>query len=158
LTLAASRRYTEGVKRLELHRLRTCKRCGRGGAELRGADGETLVIPLDPVQSRQVAAMGGQAEDDVRPLADVVVAQLRESGLTPSEIVIDVADGRLRALVSLIGGAEPDVVACAPGEGVVLAIRGSLPLYATDDALAHRRARGARHDREGGAGGADTLH
>jgi hypothetical protein len=146
------------VKRLELHRLRTCKRCGRGGAELRGADGETLVIPLDPVQCRQVAAAGGEGEDDVRPLADLVAEQLRTAGLTPSEVVIDVADGRLRALVSLIGGTEPDVVACAPGEGVVLAVRGQLALYATDDALAHRNARGARHDGQGGAGGADTLH
>jgi hypothetical protein len=146
------------VKRLELHRLRTCRRCGRGGAELRGSGGEALVVPLDPVQARQVAAAGGQGEDDVRPLAELLSEQLATAGLSASEVVIDIAAGRLRALLSVVGGAEPDVVACAPGEGVVLAVRCNLPLYATDDALAYRSARGARHDGRGGAGGADTLH
>jgi hypothetical protein len=155
LTESRRGRYASHVKRLELARLRVCERCGRGGAELRGTNGETLVVPLDPVHARQ---LGGDAADDVHALADVLLAQLRGPELGAREVVLDVAHGRLRALVSLQRGGEPDVVACPAGEGVVLAVRGGFHLYATDEALAHGAARGTRAGRQGGAGGTDTLH
>ena len=119
------------MKRLELVRIRVCNRCGRGGAELRGEDGERLVVPLDPVRARQLAAAGVEAR----------------------EVVLDVADGRLRALLSFVRAGETDVVGCTTDEGVALALRGGLRLYATDEALAHAAA-----DRPKAAGGPDTVH
>ena len=143
------------MKRLELVRVRICARCGRGGAELKRDDGETLVVPLDPAHARRLAGTDG---DDVRPLVDVVLAGLASAGLTPAEVVLDAAAGGLRALVSLVRAGEPEVVDCPAGEGIALAVRGGLKLYATDEALAHVAARAGHPEHHRGTGGSDTLH
>ena len=64
--------------------------------------------------------------------------------------MFDVDGGTLRALVSSRRGGELDVVACTPQEGLDLASRAGVPLYATDEALTH--AAGAR------APSGETLH
>jgi hypothetical protein len=150
LTASAAGRYADGVKRLELAGIRVCSRCGRGGAELRSGDGDQLVVPLDPVRARQLA--GTEPTDDLRSLTEFVLERLDSRQL--GEVVLDVAHGRLCALLSLMrDDDESEVVACTAEEGVALAIRGSLRLYATDDALAHGAAsKAARH------GGPDTVH
>jgi hypothetical protein len=142
------------VKRLELARIRVCGRCGRGGAELRGADCEKLVVPLDAVRARQLSEAG---RDDDRSLTELVLEQLAASGAVASEVVLDASDGRLCAFLSLVRpeDAEPEVVACTAEEGVALAIRGALKLYATEEALA-QAARSAKPER--GTGGSDTIH
>ena len=129
------------VKRLQLERIRVCDRCGRGSAELCGADGEKLVVTLDAVRARQLA--GPTRGDEIRCLTDVVLERLGDTGAQLSEVVLDVLDGRLGALVSLVGEREPEIVACTAQEGVALAVRGGVKLYATDDALAHGVARQA---------------
>jgi hypothetical protein len=143
------------VKRLELAKIRVCDRCGRGGAELRGEEGEVIVVPLDPVRARQLRTSD---TDDVRPLTDLVLAELRANGCEPREVVIDVLAGRLRALLSVVRAAENDVVECTAEEGVALAVRGNLRLYATDEAVAHATARAAKKEKHGGTGGPETLH
>jgi hypothetical protein len=139
------------VKRLELARIRVCGRCGRGGAELRGENDERLVVPLDAVRARQLADAG--RSEDVRSLTDLVLAELAAAGVEAREVVLDVADGRLRAFLSFVRADEPDVVGCTAEEGVALALRGGLRLYATDEALAHAVA-----DRPKPAGGPETVH
>jgi len=139
------------VKRLELVRIRVCNRCGKGGAELKGEDGERLVVPLDAVRARQLAD-AGRAED-VRSFTDLVLAELAAAGVAAREVVLDVDEGRLRALLSFVRAAETDVVGCTAEEGVALALRGGLRLYATDEALAHAAA-----DRPKTAGGPETVH
>ena len=67
------------------------------------------------------------------------------------EIVIDTAEHGLRALVSLGREAETEVVVCTPQEGLGLAVRGKVPLYATAEALAATAA-------ATNAGGGETLH
>jgi hypothetical protein len=140
------------VKRLELVRVRVCKRCGRGGAELRTSDGETLVVPLDPIHARELE---NASPDDVRPLTELVLAGLTADGVKPGEIVIDVAADRLRALLSFTRDGDDDVASCPAGEGVALAVRGALGLYATDEALAHAAARRLKSEPKGGG---DTIH
>ena len=142
------------VTRLELVHIRQCTRCGRGGAELHGEDGTVLVVPLDAARTRELAGAG--SADDLRSLTDLVLEQLDAVGSLPREIVLDLADGKLRALLSFEHGGEPDVVACTADEGVALAVRGDLSMYATDEAVAH--AANAQPDRHGGPGGPDTLH
>jgi len=139
------------VKRLELVRIRVCSRCGRGGVELRGEDAERLVVPLDAVRARQLA--GGGREEDVRSFTDLVLEQLAAAGVEAREVVLDVAEGRLRALFSFVRTGETDVVGCTAEEGVALALRGGLRLYATAEALAH-----AAVDRPKAARGPDTVH
>jgi hypothetical protein len=139
------------VKRLELARIRVCNRCGRGGAELRTEDGESLVVPLDPVRARQLAAATDTG--DVRSLTELILEQLGTGGVVASEVVLDVAEGRLRALLSFVHDRESDVVGCTAEEGLALAVRGRLKLYATDEALAHASARTPKQ-----AGGRDTVH
>jgi hypothetical protein len=137
------------VKRLELTRIRVCGRCGRGAADLHTADGDRLVVPLDPVRARELSV--AEASDDLRSLTDFVLERLGSRRI--GEVVLDVARGRLHALLSLAGGEDSEVLACTAEEGVALAIRGSLRLYATEDALAHGAAsKPARH------GGPDTVH
>ena len=138
------------MKRLELVRVRVCGRCGRGGAELRGEDGARLVVPLDAVRARQLANAG--REEDVRSFTDLVLEQLA-AGVEAREVVLDVAEGRLCALFSFVRTGETDVVGCTAEEGVALALRGGLRLYATDEALAH-----AAVDRPKAARGPDTVH
>jgi hypothetical protein len=145
-----------GVKRLELVRIRVCSRCGRGGAELRAAAGEErLVVPLDPIRARQLS--GAPIAEDVRSLTDLLVERLAV-GARPSEVVLDVTEGRLCGFLSLLaeGDAEGEVVACTAEEAVALAVRGAVALYATDEALA--RGTTASPERRGGAGGPDTVH
>jgi hypothetical protein len=144
------------VTRLELAGIRVCQRCGRGTAELRGTDGASLLIGLDPVRARELAH--GGAGDGLRSVADVVLEQLAASARRPSEVVVDVADGHLRALLSLVGTGEPEIITCTPQEGLALALRGALSLYATDEALAHAARAPQRQDRHGGAGGPNLLH
>ena len=122
------------VTRLELSGIRTCTRCGRGRAELTASDGRTLTVSLDAVRARELT--GGTAESGVQPLTQVVLVQLTAAGLVPKEIVFDTAAGALRALLSVVRGEDVDVIACTPQEGLGLAVRGSLGLYATDEALA----------------------
>jgi hypothetical protein len=143
------------VKRLELARIRVCGRCGRGAAELGTPDGDRVVVPLDAVRARQLS--GGDRSEELRSLTDFVLEQLGPRHI--GEIVLDVDDGRMRALVSLVGEGDPEtqpeILACTAEEGVALSIRGSLRLYATDEALAHAAARGSRAPRHGGP---DTVH
>jgi hypothetical protein len=146
LTPSGRGRYSARVKRLELGRIRVCDRCGRGAAELRGADGEKLVVTLDPVRARQLAG------PEERCLTDVVLERFAATGAEVSEVVLDVIDGRLGALVSLVGEREPEVVACTAEEAVALFVRGAVKLYATDDALAHGTARSTSPTRP------DTIH
>ena len=94
------------MKRLELKQVRVCAKCGRGRA------------------------------DDLRTLSALVLEQLAASGARPGEVVLDVGPAGLRAMLSFTRGAESDLVACTAEEGVGLAVRGALPLYATDEALA----------------------
>jgi len=137
LTGCASGRYAGGVKRLELVRVRVCRRCGRGTAELQGDDGRNIAVRLDPERARELSDAG--EPDGVGSLTDLVLARLPAGGLPFREVVLDVAGGHLRALVS-VGDGEPEVVGCTAEEGVALAVRGGLALYATDEALAHGAA------------------
>jgi len=153
LTAALVRAMRATVKRLELVRIRVCDRCGRGGAEFKGDDGERLVVPLDAVRARQLGDAHGK--DDVRSLTDLVLEQLAVAGVEAREVVLDLADGRLRALVSVQHADETDVVGCPADEGVALALRGGLKLYASEEALSRGAAAPAKAAPEGGP---DTVH
>ena len=132
------------MKRLELVRVRICQRCGRGRAELEAGDGARLAVPLDPVRAHELERRG--EADDVPWLSAVILGLLRSGGRAIREVVID-SDGQgLRALMSIGSGEETEVVACTPQEGVGLAARGGIPIYATADALS---ATGAPPDDEG---------
>lgn len=142
------------MKRLELVRIRICKKCGRGGAELRSADGETMVVALDPARARE---LGGDAPvDGVDQLIDCVLAWLGREGGTPKEVVLDLSDGKLRGLLSCERGGEHEVIACTAEEAVAFVVRGDLKLYATEEALAHASTRAQKS--EHGGGGPDRLH
>jgi hypothetical protein len=121
-----------GVRRLELKRVRVCSRCGRGRAELEGTDGERLEVVLDAPRARDLA---GQ-RDDVRSLASFVLAQAAESQTTFGQVILDDGPVGLRALLSVTRAGESDVVACTAQEGVELAVRAGLAVYATEEALA----------------------
>jgi hypothetical protein len=149
LTASGAERYAGAVKRLELTRVRVCSRCGRGAAELRSPDGDRVSVALDPVRARELADR--TSPDGLRSLTEFVLERLESHGV--GEIVLDVADGRLRALLSLAHDDDPEVISCTPDEGVALAIRGGIRLYATDEALAH----GAAGKTEGHSG-PDTVH
>ncbi|HWP64964.1 MAG TPA: hypothetical protein VNO26_03510 [Candidatus Limnocylindria bacterium] len=136
------------MKRLELGEIRICRRCGRGRATLITDDGETLAIPLDPARARTLRAP--ETESEMPWLSALVLERLTQDGGTLEDVVLDVDQGLLRALVSCRRGEEQEIVACTPQEGVDLANRSGAALYATDEALAF--AAGAR------ARSGETLH
>ena len=123
------------VKRIELGDIRICKRCGRGRANLLTDDGDVVAIPLDPARARVLGAAATDA--DLGWLSAIVVQRLQQDGNAVQEIVLDLDGQALRALVSCRRGAELEVLACTPQEGVEIATRAGVPLYATDEALAH---------------------
>jgi hypothetical protein len=123
----------ESVKRLQLARVRICQRCGRGRAELESACGASLAIPLDPLRAHELERQG--EADDVPWLSALVLGLLTAGGGTIREVVLDTDTRGLRALMSISRGEETHVVACTAQEGVGLAARGDIPLYATADAL-----------------------
>lgn len=135
------------MKRLELGEVRICRRCGRGRATLVTDDGETIGIPLDPARAR---LLGEASDTGVAWLSALVLERLAQDGHTMTEVVLDADQGVLRALVSCRRGESAELFACTPQEGVDLANRGGVTLYATDEAIA--LAAGAR------ARSGDTLH
>ena len=136
------------MKRLELGAVRICGRCSRGRATLVTDDGDTISIPLDPARARVLGR--NESSSDVSWLSELVLEGIARDGLSLQEIVLDLEDGVLRALVSCRRGEEPEMFACTPQEGVELANRSGVSLYATDEALAH--AAGAS------APSGETLH
>ena len=119
------------MKRLELKQVRVCSKCGRGRAELESSDGDQLEVPLDAARARELSGR----PDELRSLSALVLEQLAACGARPGEVVLDVGPAGLRALLSFARGAESDLVACTAQEGIGLAVRGALALYATDEAL-----------------------
>jgi hypothetical protein len=119
------------VRRLELKRIRLCSKCGRGRAELVGGDGERIEVPLDAPRAQ---ALAGE-QDEVASLSTLVLGQAALAGTTFDEIVFDRGMSGLRALLSFTRAGAHDVVACTAQEGVELAVRGSIAMYATDEAL-----------------------
>src|SRR6185436_11557429 len=148
LTAAAPETIGIAVKRLELARLRLCKKCGRGGAELRSADGDTMVVAIDSLRVRELR--GEPPVDDVASILDRWLASLRRDGEEPQEVVLDVSDGRVRGLLTCVRNDAHDVIGCTAEEGVALALRGGLKLYATEEALAASSTRSAKPDHGGG--------
>lgn len=135
------------VRRLELSSVRVCERCGRGRALLVAEEGTVLGIPLDAWRARALA--GRRSDDDVVDLERLLLDQLEQTGVVPTEVVFDLDGGVLRALLSLRQGA--DVVSCTPQEGLGIALRADLKLYATDEALAQAAQRSASR-------GSETVH
>jgi hypothetical protein len=122
------------VRRLELKQIHVCQRCGRGRADLAAGASVVLRVSLDPLRARELA---GEEEPGVPWLSAFLLAQLRRDGRQPHEVVLDVGPGGLRGLLSFSRAGEPEVLACTAQEGLGVAVRGALPLYATDEALAH---------------------
>jgi hypothetical protein len=120
------------VKRLELKRVGVCSRCGRGRAELESTDGDRLEVPLDAHRARELSGQG----DEVRSLTMFVLGQVSAGGAEAGEVVLDVGPSGLRALFSLLRDGDAEVLACTAQEGIELAVRGTLSIYATDEALA----------------------
>jgi hypothetical protein len=110
--------------------MRVCDRCGRGRAELGSDDGAVLTMSLDAHRMRELSAPTGSSE--MRTLTELVLEKLAEV----REIVLDAEDGVLRGLLSFGRGSDMDVVTCTAQEGLGLAVRGGLKIYATDEALA----------------------
>jgi hypothetical protein len=149
LTIACPAAIDGVVKRLQLARVRICQQCGRGRAELEAIGGGALTVPLDPVRAHELERPSDA--EDVQWLSTLILGLVRASGAKLREVVLDTDGHGLRALVSVGRGEETDVVACTPQEGVGLAARAGIPLYATDDAFA---ATGDASDTEG----YDRLH
>jgi hypothetical protein len=108
------------------------------------------------VRARELSA--DPPSDEVELLIDWVLAAVKRDGGNPQEIVLDLSDGKLRGMLLSARGDEHEVVACTAEEGVALAIRGRLKLYATEEALAQASAHAEKPDHRGGAGGPGTLH
>ena len=89
-------------------------------------------MPLDAPRARELSG----ARDEVRPLAAFVLGQVSASGGEASEVVLDVGPSGLRALLSLLRDGDTEVLACTAQEGIELAVRGTLSIDATDEALA----------------------
>jgi hypothetical protein len=136
------------VQRLELTRVRACERCGRGRADLTAGTGDVLTIALDPAAVAEL--QGSQAETDVAWLSSFVVERSRAHGESLREVVLDEGPNGLRGLLTVSRGDATDVLACSPDQALTLAMRATLPLYATAEAL----DAGARREPSGG----DRLH
>lgn len=111
-------------------------------------DDDSLSIPLDPVRARRLTG----ERDDVRCLGDFLLDHLREGGIPPTDVVLDRAPAGLLALVSIRRGDEIDVLSCTAQEGVEIALRGDLQLYATADVFTSTPARVPERDP------GETLH
>jgi hypothetical protein len=90
-------------------------------------------------------------EDPTRTVADFVLAQLEEAGARLTDVVFDHGAAGLHALLSFEQGDGSDVIACTAQEGVELAARTGLAMYASDEAL-------GRDEAEPDPAGRPTLH
>lgn len=101
-------------------------------------------VSIDPLRARELAR--DEADEELLSLSELVLTQLAERGAEAREIVFDVDDGCLRALLSFTHDEEPDVVECTAQEGISLGVRGALKFYATEDALAQADREHRDHD------------
>jgi hypothetical protein len=89
-------------------------------------------VPLDAHRARELSGQG----DEIRSLSRFVLGQVSAGGGGAGEVVLDVGPSGLRAPFSLLRDGDTEVLACTAQEGIELAVRGDLSLYATDEALA----------------------
>jgi hypothetical protein len=149
LTLGGGAGTTGVVQRLELTRIHACERCGRGRAELATGEGDVLVVGLDAAAVQELRE--GREGGEVPWLSSLLLELLGARRDALREVVLDAGPKGLRALLTLSHGDTTDVIACAAQEGIALAVRGALPLYATAEAL---EAGGRRERSRGG----ERLH
>ena len=124
------------MRRLELGTIRICRRCNRGRAELLTDDGEALVVRLDPHRARVLADLADDPERDVPWLGRLVSEQAAAAGLRVSDVVLDAGPYGLRGLVTWVDADDTmTVAACEPQEALETALRTSVSLLATDEAM-----------------------
>ena len=134
-----------GVQRIRLAGIRICHRCSRGKAEFVDDRGTIAMrIAIDALRARELER--DETDEELLSLSELVLTQLSERGVESREIVFDVDEGRLRALLSFTHDEEPDVVECTPQEGISLGVRGGLNFYATEEALAQADHDHRAHD------------
>lgn len=115
--------------------IRICKRCGRGRAELLADDGASLTVRLGPNRARRLSDPDAEG-DDVPWLAAVVVRGAADAALRVADVVLDAGPHGLRGLVTWVrAGDDVTVAACEPEEALEAALRLSVPIFATDEAL-----------------------
>ena len=96
------------------------------------------MVPLDPPRAsalERLAPSDGGSGAPTGTLAEFVLTQLGRSGACPTDVVLDHGPAGLRAVLSFRRGDATDVLICTAQEGVELAVRGGLSMYADDDAL-----------------------
>ncbi len=91
-----------------------------------------MEVVLDAPRAQELAGQG----DDVPSLTSFLLAQAEDTGTTFGELILEKGPAGLRALLSITRAGESDVISCTAQEGVGLAIRAGLTMYATDEALA----------------------
>jgi hypothetical protein len=123
------------MQRLELIRVRRCNDCGRGRAELATDDGTIITVALDASRVDDLARWPDKPAEGPADLTGVVVDLLGKDGWTVRDVVFDTATRGLRALVTRMRSEEVEVIEATAQEGLALALRGQVPMYATDEAI-----------------------
>jgi bifunctional DNase/RNase len=122
-----------------LHELTSCARHGRALVVLEDvAQTRRLTFYADPHETHRLAQAMASGPNVCHPVYDFVRALLRQLGAAPTRVVLEDVDGHgVGALVYVRHGEEDVAVSCYPPDALAVAVRETLPIYATPAALAH---------------------
>ncbi len=94
-----------------------------------------FTVPLD--EAHRLARAMRLGHCTCVPVLDLIEKLLDTFGGRPTRVVIDGRDGAIGASLHVEGLGRDSAVECHPADGLALAVRGEVPIYASELAMQH---------------------
>lgn len=124
---------------MRIREISSCANHGRTTIVLEDAGRHlTLTFYADREEARRLTREVSRSGCACHPIYDFVGGLLRAFEATPMRLVLDDVEGQGIGSLMVVRHGEAEVgIPCYPPDGLALALRSRVPIYATAEALAH---------------------